>query len=51
MEVFTQIQQFLDANEDEHLIKFCVGRDSELSKEISKTTIGKKHQQPKMSEI
>ena len=41
MSVFIQIQQLLDNENDEELIKKCIGQDSELSHEITKHVMGK----------
>ena len=40
MNTFEQIEYYLDNEQNQELIDFCVGKDSELSKEIYKQIIG-----------
>ena len=40
MAVFTQIQQMLNDENDEEIIKLCVGTESELSNEVAKRIMG-----------
>ena len=42
MNTFEQIEYYLDNEQNQELIDFCVGKDSELSKEIYKQIIGRK---------